>query len=137
MSGPFVVPETMGYSMIRASLFVAMAVAAATPAAASAQSAPGATLFAAKCQICHSVAAKGAPAMLAPNLRGVVGRKAASGAFSGYSPALKKSGLTWTPETLGTFLTAPTKLVPGTRMVVMVADAKQRANIIAWLATQR
>ena len=61
----------------------------------------------------------------------------ASSAFAGYSPALRKSGLTWTPETLGTFLTAPGKLVPGTRMVVMVADAKQRADIIAWLGTQR
>ncbi len=128
--------------MIRASLFAAMTLTVALPAAASAQSgpaaaAPGATLFAAKCQICHSVAAKGAPALLAPNLRGVVGRKAASGAFAGYSPALRASGLTWTPETLGTFLTAPGKLVPGTRMVVMVADAKQRADIISWLATQR
>jgi cytochrome c len=70
-------------------------------------------------------------------LRGVVGRKAASGAFSAYSTALKKSGLTWTPATLNTFLTAPGKLVTGTRMVVMVPDARQRADIIAWLGTQR
>lgn len=128
--------------MIRRSLFaayttVAVAVAAALPAPASAQPAPGASLFASKCQICHSVAAKGAPALLAPNLRGLVGRKAASGAFPSYSAALKKSGLTWSKDTLDTFLAAPGKMVSGTRMVIAVPDAKQRADIIAWLATQR
>lgn len=126
--------------MIRRSQFAAyatLAVAAALPAAALAQPAPGAALFASKCQICHSVAAKGAPALLAPNLRGLVGRKAASGAFPSYSAALKKSGLTWSKATLDTFLTAPGKMVPGTRMVIAVPDAKQRGDIIAWLATQR
>ena len=130
--------------MIRRSLFAAFAtvalpatLSAALPAMAQAQPAPGASLFASKCQICHSVAAKGAPALLAPNLRGLVGRRAASGAFPSYSTALKKSGLTWLKDTLDTFLAAPGKLVPGTRMVIAVPDAKQRADIIAWLATQR
>ena len=124
--------------MIRRSLFAALAtVAAMLPPTAQAQAAPGAALYAAKCQVCHSVAAKGAPALLAPNLRGVIGRKAASGAYPSYSAALKKSGLTWSAATLNAFLTAPSKLVPGTRMVIMVADAKQRTDIIAWLATQR
>ena len=130
--------------MIRRLLFAACAtvalpltLAAALPATALAQPAPGASLFASKCQICHSVAAKGAPALLAPNLRGVVGRKAAAGAFPSYSAALKKSGLTWSKDTLDTFLAAPGKMVPGTRMVIAVPDAKQRADIIAWLATQR
>ena len=94
-------------------------------------------MFASKCQICHSVAAKGAPALLAPNLRGLVGRKAATGAFPSYSAPLKKAGLTWSKDTLDTFLAAPSKMVPGTRMVIAVPDAKQRADIIAWLATQR
>lgn len=124
--------------MIRRSLFAALAtVAAMLPPTAQAQAAPGAALYAAKCQVCHSVAAKGAPALLAPNLRGVIGRKAASAAYPSYSAALKKSGLTWSAATLNTYLTAPSKLVPGTRMVIMVADAKQRTDIIAWLATQR
>ena len=125
--------------MIRRSLFAAfgsVVLVAMAPATALAQAAPGASLFAAKCQICHSVAAKGAPALLAPNLRGVVGRKAASGAFPSYSAALKKSGLTWSKATLDTFLTAPGKLVPGTRMVIAVPDAKQRGDIIAYLASQ-
>lgn len=119
--------------MIRKTLFAAAVTIAALPAAAYAD---GAATFAGKCQICHSVAAK-APALLAPNLRGVVGRKAASTTFANYSPALKKSGLTWTKDNLDKFLTAPGKLVPGTRMVVMVPDAKQRAELIGWLATQK
>lgn len=126
--------------MIRRSLFTActtVAVAAALSVPASAQPASGASLFASKCQICHSVAAKGAPALLAPNLRGLVGRKAATGAFPSYSASLKKAGLTWSKDTLDTFLAAPSKMVPGTRMVIAVPDAKQRADIIAWLATQR
>lgn len=119
--------------MIRKMLFAAGLSALSAPTAAFAD---GAGTFASKCQICHSVAVK-APALLAPNLRGVVGRKAASTGFANYSPALKKSGLTWTPETLDKFLTAPGKLVPGTRMVIMVPDAKQRGELIAWLATQK
>lgn len=119
--------------MIRTSILAAAITAAVLPTAAFAD---GAATFAGKCQVCHSVAVK-APALLAPNLRGVVGRKAASTGFANYSPALKNSGLTWTKENLDKFLTAPGKLVPGTRMVVMVPDARQRAELIAWLATQK
>jgi cytochrome c len=71
---------------------------------------------------------------MAPNLYGVVGRKAASTAF-GYSAALKASGLTWDPATLDRFLTSPMKLVPGTRMLIPVSDPKQRADLIAYLGS--
>jgi cytochrome c len=93
----------------------------------------GETLFKARCMACHVVGA-GQPGVIAPNLRGVVGRKAASTAFN-YSPALKASGLTWNKAGLDSFLAAPMKKVPGTRMVIAVSDAKERANVIAWLAT--
>lgn len=122
-------------SSLRGLVWVVMV--AGLAASVQARAASGAALFASKCQICHSVAAKGAPALLAPNLRGLVGRKAASSAFPSYSAALKKSGLTWTSANLDTFLAAPGKLVPGTRMVIGVPDARQRADLIAWLATQR
>lgn len=72
--------------------------------------------------------------MMAPNLFGVVGKPAASTTFS-YSPALKKSGLVWTPKTLDAFLTNPSKLVPGTRMVMAVADPAQRGALIAYLSS--
>lgn len=86
-----------------------------------------------QCTACHTIK-PGQPGVAAPNLRGVVGRKAASTGFA-YSTALKASKLTWSPATLNTFLKGPQKLVPGTRMVISIADDNQRANLIAYLAT--
>jgi cytochrome c len=74
----------------------------------------------------------GAPAPIAPNLAGVVGRKAASTGYN-YSPALKASGLVWTKPKLDAFLSGPQQLVPGTRMAVRVADPADRAAIIDFL----
>ena len=42
--------------------------------------------------------------------------------------------MTWNRETLDSFLIAPARKVPGTRMVVSVPDAQQRARLIAFLA---
>jgi len=102
--------------------------AAAAPALAQ-DAAAGAAFFKQRCQSCHTVT----PGQ-APNLYGVVGRKAASTTF-GYSPALKGSGLTWDAATLDKFLTSPMKLVPGARMLIPVTDPKQRADLIAYLAS--
>lgn len=93
--------------------------------------ADGGTIFRQRCQMCHGATS---PRTLGPTLAGVVGRKAASTTFA-YSPALKKSGLTWTPATLDKFLTAPTKLVPGTKMAVTMPDKAQRDALIKYLAT--
>jgi cytochrome c len=78
----------------------------------------------------------GQPARVGPNLAGVVGRKAASTAFN-YSPALKASGLTWTRANLDRFLTGPARMVPGTRMSVVMSDAAQRAAVIQYLSQAR
>jgi cytochrome c len=69
---------------------------------------------------------------LAPNLAGVVGRKAGSTAFN-YSTALKNSNLVWNRANLDRYLTAPARTVPGTRMVVSVTDAAQRAALLNYL----
>lgn len=95
----------------------------------------GGMLFKQRCSACHSVVS-GAPAGAAPNLSGVVGRKAGSTKFN-YSPALKSSGLTWSSKTLDTFLTSPMKMVKGTRMVISLPNAKQRADVIAYLEGTR
>jgi cytochrome c len=112
------------------------AVIAATlvlPAVAHADElADGAAVFH-QCTACHAYK-PGQPGVAAPNLVGVVGRKAASTSF-GYSSALKASGLTWTKATLDTFLKAPGKLVPGTRMVISIPDDAKRHALIAYLAT--
>jgi cytochrome c len=99
----------------------------------SAQAAPdGAALFRQRCQACHAVA-PGQPATIAPNLSGVVGRKAAATTFN-YSPALKASKLVWSKAVLSTFLSGPQQLVPGTRMVIQLTDPAERAAVIDFLA---
>lgn len=113
---------------------LALAALSITPGAA-AQQPNGEQLFQQRCQACHATVT-GKPALMAPNLRGVVGRKAGSTDFK-YSPALKGSGFLWTPDKLDQFLAAPMKMVPGTRMVVSIPDVGQRKAVIGWLATQR
>jgi cytochrome c len=104
-------------------------VGAATPAP------EGETLFRQRCSMCHSVVPS-QPKTLGPVLSGVVGRKAASTAFN-YSPALKASGLTWSKPNLDRFLTSPMRMVPGTRMVITVPDAAQRAALIGYLEMKK
>src|SRR5262245_32292918 len=72
----------------------------------------GALLFQEQCALCHTVE-PGAGGGQGPNLRGVVGRKAATTDFAN-SRALTQWGRTWTPELLGKYLTNPGALVPGT-----------------------
>lgn len=102
-------------------------VAAPAATAATGDSEAGRDVYAQGCRACHSGA-------IAPSLKGVVGRHVASVSDYGYSDALKaKSTLVWTPETLNTFLTGPEAFAPGTRMVKIVPDAQQRADVIAYL----
>lgn len=109
---------------------------AATAASAQAAAAPdGATLFRQRCASCHSVT-PGKNTPLAPNLAGVVGRKAATATFN-YSPALKASNVVWNRANLDRYLTAPARMVPGTRMVIAVPNPQQRAAILDYLATTR
>ena len=94
----------------------------------------GKAMFNQQCMLCHSAAAGQEGA--APSLFGVVGRKAASDAgFTGYSRALKASGLTWNKANLDTFLSGPAKLVPGTAMPITLKDPADRANVVSYLAS--
>lgn len=106
---------------------------AAAPAAAAGPD--GAVLFRQRCQSCHTVNPS-QKSVVGPNLAGVAGRKAASTQFN-YSPALKASNLTWNRATLDRFLNAPARTVPGTRMVIAVPDAAQRAAILDFLGARR
>jgi cytochrome c len=106
----------------------------ATAASAQANATAGQATFVARCAMCHGKEAQGGP--MAPSLKGIVGRKAATEtAFPRYSAALKASGLTWTSANLNDFLTAPAKKVPGTTMVIALPKADERANVLAYLAT--
>jgi cytochrome c len=70
---------------------------------------------------------------MGPNLHGLFGRRAGAVAGFNYSPAVKESNIVWNAETLDQFLAAPTRMVPGTRMVTRVADPARRAALIAYL----
>lgn len=114
----------------------APAAAPAPVAAPAGDAAKGAMLFL-QCRACHTVTVAGRNGV-GPNLAGVIGMKAASHPGFNYSPALAKSGVTWNAATLDTWLKRPAAMVPGTKMVFGgVADPKARANLIAYLATQK
>ncbi len=121
-------------------------VASAEPAAPAEEGPPFAELLAAadvgagekvfgKCASCHKVdGANG----VGPHLNGVVDRAKASVEGFGYSEALlAMAGDAWTPENLNGFLTSPKAYAPGTKMSFAGLPKEQdRANVIAWLATQ-
>jgi len=98
----------------------------------------GEQLFQATCAICHSPTLGPGNTLIikqGPTLLAVVGRKAGTSPHFNYTQALKDSGLTWDAKTLDTFLTDPSKAVPGTAMPIPLPDAQMRADIIAYLAT--
>ncbi len=71
---------------------------------------------------------------MGPSLHGVFTRKAGELADFRYSPAIKRSGIAWTPETLDKFITDPQAVVPGNRMPYAgMAAASDRADLIAYL----
>jgi cytochrome c len=84
------------------------------------------------CAACHKLEA-GAN-NVGPSLHGIFTRKAGEIADFRYSPAIKRSGIVWTPETLDKFITDPQALVPGNRMPYAgMANASDRADLIAYL----
>ena len=58
-----------------------------------------------ECHACHSTEAGSQG--VGPSLRGVFGRKAGEQSDFRYSPAIKRSGITWTPQTLDGFIAGP------------------------------
>jgi glucose/arabinose dehydrogenase len=115
-----------------------LAACLALAATANAAPTPGQTYFDQNCASCHTVD----PAMSSragPGLFNVLNRKAAAVPGFNYTDALSKAGAagkTWTREELDVFLRDPNKDVPGTAMPIGVSDAKQRAALIGYLATQ-
>lgn len=112
--------------------------AAVVLAAASAHAVPqgdpvrGKTVYQA-CMGCHSLDEDD----VGPRHRGVVGRVAGTLPGYAYSPALKSSHIVWNRENLDRWLTNPQKLVPGAKMFFAMPNARDRADVIAYLARQR
>lgn len=114
-----------------AALLACAATATATAARATGDAAAGAVVYE-RCAACHALAYD----RTGPRHCGLLGRRAGSVAAFPYSEAMKRSGLVWNADTLDRFLAAPLVAVPGTSMgYAGVADAKERADLIAFLAS--
>ncbi len=84
------------------------------------------------CASCHTLT--NGQNGVGPSLYGVFGRKAASLDDYRYSPALKRSGIVWSPQTLDNFIADPQKAVPANRMPYAgLTDPAARADLIAYL----
>lgn len=104
---------------------------AATPTAAM-----GEQVFR-RCVACHTID-KGGSNGIGPNLHGIVGRPVASHPGFSYSGAMKAKGGVWDDAALDTYLEAPMKAVPGTRMAFAgVIDAADRKALILYLDEQK
>lgn len=86
----------------------------------------------AKCMGCHSPDRN----RTGPLHCGLLGRAAGTVPGYDYSSAMRDAGMIWTVSTLDRFLQAPLTMLPGTSMGFMgLADATERRNLIAWIAT--
>jgi cytochrome c len=118
------------------SALLALVLGLTASAGFAADLANGQSIFEQRCGICHAVSKEPGGPVAGPNMVGLIGRKAASEAsFTMYSPALKKYGVTWSAKTLDEFLVMPMQKVPGTTMPMMLPDAKERADVIAYLTS--
>ena len=112
-------------------LWVVAALLASSAARADGDAARGEKRFE-ECATCHST--ERGVNNVGPSLFGVLGRKAGAIENFRYSPALKTSNITWSPQALDKFIADPQADVPGNRMPFAgMPDAGDRADLIAYL----
>ncbi len=108
----------------------ALGLIAALPGAAQ-DAAHGEKLFE-ECRACHALE-RGTQAV-GPSLHGVFGRKAGSLDDFRYSPAIKRSAITWTAKTLDAYIADPQQAIPQNRMPYAgMPEARDRADLIRYL----
>ncbi|MGZ9100301.1 MAG: c-type cytochrome [Brevundimonas sp.] len=93
----------------------------------------GERLFMRRCGGCHSLGAN----RFGPALGDVYGRRAATAPGFRYSAALRARGFIWDAASLDSWLMGPRRLVPGSAMAATVANADERAAIIAFLRSRQ
>lgn len=118
--------------MISRIVIAALAVVAASPVFA-ADATRGKELFTA-CAACHTER----PDSLGPSLKGVVGRKAAALEDFRYSPAMRRSGVTWDQRALHDYLMNPQDKIKGNRMPFSgYPNGTDADDVIAYLTTYK
>lgn len=129
-SGGVIAAEVAAGSAAAAAATAGTPEAAATPATGDPEA--GAEIYT-RCEACHALAYD----RTGPRHCGLIGRKAGSVPDFAYSDAMKRSGIVWNAATLDRFLADPMQAVPGTTMgYAGVADARERADLIAYLREQ-
>ena len=122
--------RTLALILAGAAFLVAgMSLAATAAPAAPGDPANGKVLYESRCGACHSLDAN----RVGPAHRGVYGRHVGTAPGFDYSPSLKNAQIVWNGATLDAWRTDPEKLIPGQRMNYSVPDAKDRADVIAYL----
>ena len=85
-----------------------------------------------ECIACHSLE-RGVHG-IGPSLHGVFNRRAGELSDYRYSPALKRSGIVWTADTLDAFIANSQQFLPANRMPYAgMPNAADRADLIAYL----
>jgi cytochrome c len=106
--------------------------AAASGAPDPALVAAGGKLFGRDCAECHAFSPDYAGA--GPSLHAVVGATSGTKPDFPYSDALIAAKITWDAKTLDTWLTKPSKMVPGTMMAYIgMANPDDRKALIAFI----
>ncbi len=115
-------------------VLVAASLALAKPTAAQEDVEAGKRVFQ-TCRACHLLVPD--RHMTGPSLAGVFGRKAGTAqGFPRYSLAMRQADIEWNAETLDKYLADPQGYIKGNWMTLPgVEDAKDRANLIAYLKT--
>jgi cytochrome c len=98
-------------------------------ASAAGDAVRGQELYESRCIGCHSVDDNKS----GPLHKGVFGRKAGQVPGYDYSQAVKASKLVWREKTLDLWLTNPELAIPGQKMGYFVMEARDRADLIAYL----
>ncbi len=109
-----------------------IAVTCVLDAAGWAETSPGEAVYRARCSNCHSLT----PGMstIAPDLTGIVGRKAAAVKDYHYSAALRGADFTWTPEKLDEWLRSPHGVAVETEMAFAgLTGDQERRDVIEFL----
>ncbi len=117
--------------MMKTALMMVAAAGALAANVACADAKRGEKLFE-ECRACHAL--EPGASSVGPDLHGVMGRKAAAREDFRYSPALKKSNITWSRQTLDSYIADPQKAVPANRMPYGgMPEAKDRADLLDYI----
>jgi cytochrome c len=122
----------MGDVLRAAGLAFALALVMATRPSDAGGDAGRGQKFYEECIACHSLE-RGVHG-IGPSLHGVFNRRAGELSDYRYSPALKRSGIVWTADTLDAFIADSQQFLPANRMPYAgMPNAADRADLIAYL----